>query len=200
MRPLKSLRTNLAPMRVLPALIEAVAAAADVVPGGVRLEVRGHPEVLEPFAARHDPGLAELVGRLRAEPRPGVDVVVAPRLDDDALWSYLGGLDVSVLPYAWGTHSGWVEACRDLGTWVLAPDVGHLTEQGGVLTWGPPDQPARTDRLVELLAAAAATAAPHVTRSEREEERDRVAARHAEVYAAVLAGERVDAGRDGRVA
>lgn len=197
---LKSLRPNLAPMRVLPALLDAVAEAATAVPGGVRLEVRGHPEVLEPFASRHDPALADLVHRLRVEPRPGVDVVVAPRLDDDSLWAYLAALDVSVLPYAWGTHSGWVEACRDLGTWVLAPDVGHLTEQGGVLTWGPPDRPARADRLVELLAEGAATPAPHVGRSERERERDSVAATHAEVYAAVVAGERVDAGRDGRVA
>lgn len=199
---LKSLRPNLAPMRVLPGLVDAVAEAAALVPGGVRLEVRGHPEVLEPYAVRHDPALADLVAGLRARPRPGVDVVIVPRLDDDALWAYLGALDVSVLPYAWGTHSGWVEACRDLGTWVLAPDVGHLTEQGGVLTWGPPEQPAAPERLVELLVEAATAPPPHVTRAEREQERDAVAARHAQVYAAVIAGERVDAGSGtgGRVA
>lgn len=197
---LKSLRPNLAPMRVLPALLDAVGVAAGSVPGGVRLEVRGHPDVLDPGAPRHDPALAHLLDRLRDAPPPGVDVVVAPRLDDDALWAYLADLDVSLLPYAWGTHSGWVEACRDLGTWVVAPDVGHLAEQGGVLTWGAPDQPVRVDRLVELLAEAALRRPPPVTRAERAQERDLVAARHAEVYAAVLAGARADAGTDGRVA
>lgn len=197
---LKSLRTNVAPMRVLPALLEAMSDVADVVPGGVRLEVRGHPEVLEPHASHHDPALAVLLRQLRREPRPGVEVVVAPRLPDGALWSYLGSLDVSVLAYAWATHSGWVEACRDLGTWVLTPDVGHLAEQGGVLTWGPPGQQAAAPRLAELLVEAARARPPRVTRRQRELERDRVACRHAEVYEAVLAGERVDDDEDGRVA
>lgn len=205
---LKSLRANLAPMRVLPALLEAVATVVDAVPGGIRLEVRGHPEVLEPYAPRHDPALAVLLQELRRDPRPGVEVVVAPRLPDGALWSYLGSLDVSVLPYEWATHSGWAEACRDLGTWVLAPDVGHLTEQGGVLTWGPPGVPARAEHLAELLLAAAAAPPPRVTRRQREQQRDAVADRHAEVYEAVLVGERVgtdtdtgtDSDGDGRVA
>lgn len=185
---LKSLRTNLAPMRSLPALLEAV----ERLDGHVQLEIRAHLEVVEPFADRHDPALAGLLAQLREQPRPGVTVVVCSRLSDDELWAYLGGLDVSVLPYAWGTHSGWVEACRDLGTWVLAPDVGYLTEQGGVLTWGPPEVPPSVDRLVTLLTEAA-TGPPRVSRAEREDERDRVAAAHAQVYAAVLAGERVDA-------
>lgn len=190
----KSLRTNIRPMRVLPALLQAVERLA----GEVALEVRAHPDVLEPFAPRHDPALAGLLTELSAAPPPGVTVVVAPRLSDDELWAYLAGLDVSVLPYAWGTHSGWVEACRDLGTWALAPDVGHLREQGGVLTWGRPDLPADADRLVELLGRAASPP-PRVSRTEREEQRNLVAARHAEVYAAVLAGQRVDASGGGEV-
>lgn len=195
---LKSLRPNITPMRVLPALVEAVR-TADLA-GGVSLEVRGHPEVLDPSAPRHDPELAAVLESLREDPPPGVEVVLAPRLDDDALWAYLGDLDVSVLAYAWGTHSGWAEACRDLGTWVLAPEVGHLREQAGVLTWGPADRDAPVDHLVQLLRKAARRPAPSVTREERERERDLVAARHAEVYAAVVAGARVDADRDGRVA
>ncbi|SOC57985.1 glycosyltransferase family 1 protein [Ornithinimicrobium cerasi] len=189
---LKSLRTNIAPMRVLPALLEAV----EQLDGQVHLEVRAHPDVLEPFAQRHDPALAGLLAELRAAPPAGVDVVVSPRLSDERLWAYLAGLDVSVLAYAWGTHSGWVEACRDVGTWALAPAVGFLAEQGGVLTWGPPEVPASVARIVELLEEAA-TPPPRVTRAEREAERDLVAARHAEVYAAVLAGERVDASTGG---
>lgn len=190
---LKSLRPNTAPMRVLPSLLDAVQTLA----GEVTLEVRAHPEVLDPGAARHDPALAALLTRLRTHPPTGVTVVVAPRLSDKQLWAYLGRLDVSVLPYAWGTHSGWVEACRDLGTWALAPCVGHLAEQGGVLTWGPADDLAPAGRIVELLRTCASSPPPRVTRGEREAQRVRVAALHTEVYAGVLAGRRVDASGGG---
>ncbi len=195
---LKSLRANLAPGRVLPALLEAVRRADEALPQGARLEVRAHPEAVEPAALSGDPALGAVLARLRDDPPRGVRLVVAPRLDDDALWTYLEGLDVSVLPYAWGTHSGWVEACRDLGTWALAPDVGHLREQGGVLSWGPAGEPPRAARLADLLLRAARSAPPRVTRRERERQRQDVATTHAEVYAAVVAGERVEC--DGRVA
>ena len=36
---------------------------------------------------------------------------------------------MSVLPYRFGTHSGWLEACVDLGTAVVAPSCGFYAEQ-----------------------------------------------------------------------
>ena len=45
------------------------------------------------------------------------------------LWEYLNAIDVSVLPYRFGTHSGWLEACFDLGTAVVAPSCGFYAEQ-----------------------------------------------------------------------
>ena len=54
---------------------------------------------------------------------------------DDELWDYLHGLDVSVLPYRFGTHSGWLEACFDLGTAVVAPSCGFYAEQQPCLTY-----------------------------------------------------------------
>jgi hypothetical protein len=51
------------------------------------------------------------------------------RLSDDELWDHLESLDVLVLPYLFGTHSGFVEACHDLGTPVVAARVGHVAEQ-----------------------------------------------------------------------
>lgn len=200
---LKGLRTNLAPMRVLPPLVEAVGRLrAEGVP--VELEVRAHPEVLEEGGARHDPELAawwaDVEGAQGARAQgaraaAGVSVVAGPRMDDDELWDYLAGLDVSVLAYAWGTHSGWVEACRDLGTWVLAPGVGHLAEQGAgaVLAWGDPDVAPEVDVLVDLLRRAAEDRPPRVTAEERATQRDRLAALHTRVYELVVAGERVDA-------
>jgi hypothetical protein len=51
------------------------------------------------------------------------------------LWSYLESLDVSVLPYRFGTHSGWLEACHDLGTTVIAPSCGYFREQRPCLAY-----------------------------------------------------------------
>ena len=66
-------------------------------------------------------------------------LVVAPELDrrlpDDALWDHLAGLDVLVLAYRTGTHSGFVEACHDLGVAVVAPRVGYLGEQHPVVAY-----------------------------------------------------------------
>ena len=51
------------------------------------------------------------------------------RLSDDGLIAYLQRLDVSVLPYQFGSHSGWLEMCRDLGVGVVAPDCGFYVGQ-----------------------------------------------------------------------
>ncbi len=124
----KSLRAGMAPHRVLPVLVETVAG----LPGAV-LQVNGHHDVLTPGGARFD---AELSGFLHEQAEAErVDLRVHDFLPDDGLWDYLGSLDLSVLPYRFGTHSGWLEACRDLGTTVLAPTCGYLKEQGPVLTY-----------------------------------------------------------------
>ena len=51
------------------------------------------------------------------------------RLDDRELANTLARLDVCVLPYGHGTHSGWLELCWDLGVGVVAPAVGFYAEQ-----------------------------------------------------------------------
>lgn len=193
---LKSLRTNLAPMRVLPALLEALPEFSARTARPAVLEVRAHPEVLDPAFPRHDQALAGLLRRLLDDPPPGVEVVVGPRLDDEQLWSALQGLDVSVLPYAWATHSGWIEACRDLGTWVLAPRVGHLEEQGAgmVRTWGAPDAAPAPSRLADILVRCAAGPPARPGRAARSAQRLELARRHAQVYAGVLEGRRIDGG------
>ncbi|MCW2809633.1 MAG: hypothetical protein JWP61_91, partial [Friedmanniella sp.] len=113
---LKSLRTNLLePM----ALVRGAQAGADA--GGGRLQVSVHDDV----------DLAERLPGLRGLAEDGrVDLVVHARYDDDALVGYLQSLAVSVLPYRFGTHSGWLEACHDVGTRVLAPSLGCYADQG----------------------------------------------------------------------
>ena len=112
---------------------------------GARLRVDAHTDVMTPGFARHDPELAPRCSELAD--RGLVDLHVHDYFTDDELWDYLQALDVSVLPYRFGTHSGWLEACHDLGTTVLAPDCGYYAEQRPCLTYaarlrGPATPPA----------------------------------------------------------
>lgn len=52
-----------------------------------------------------------------------------PRFTDAELEASLAAADVAVLPYSFGTHSGWVELCWDLGVPIVTARVGHLAEQ-----------------------------------------------------------------------
>jgi hypothetical protein len=85
---------------------------------GAELIVDADPAVLglipETIAADH-------AGRLRLRERI--------YLNNAAFAGYLAGIDVSILPYRFGTHSGWLEACHDVGTRVVAPDCGYYAQQ-----------------------------------------------------------------------
>ena len=125
---LKSLRASMDPMPVVDVL-------AKVVPDlpGARLRVDVHTDVMTPGFARHDPDVAR---HLRSLTDAGhVDLQVHDFLPDEELWDYFQGLDLSVLPYRFGTHSGWLEACYDLGTPVLVSDCGFYTEQRPCLSY-----------------------------------------------------------------
>ncbi|WP_234331962.1 glycosyltransferase family 1 protein [Streptomyces sp. NRRL S-87] len=118
----KSLRPNMAPLPVIRALARISAELPDA-----QLRVDIHTDTHDPGARAHAPevvaGLAELAAS------GAVDLRVHDYFDDDALWAYLSSLDLSVLPYTFGTHSGWLEACYDLGTAVAVPDCGFYAEQ-----------------------------------------------------------------------
>ncbi|MGX6607346.1 hypothetical protein ACWKSP_35255 [Micromonosporaceae bacterium Da 78-11] len=60
---------------------------------------------------------------------PAAELRESERLDDADLARSIADLDVAVLPYRTGTHSGWVELCWDLGVPVAGPRVGHAGEQ-----------------------------------------------------------------------
>ena len=117
---------------------------------------------------------------------PGARLVPSPerRLTDEELWDHLASLDVLVLAYRSGTHSGFVEACHDLGTTVVAPRVGHLCEQ----------QPLVSYDLDASGSLAAALRKVHATRphwqadpAERGAQRAMLADAHAAIYRGVLA-------------
>lgn len=124
----KSVRASMSPGPVVAALLPLVRELP-----GLRLVVDVHHDVADADGARHD---RRLMGLLRESERDGlIELRVHDCYSDDELWDYLQGLDLSVLPYRFGTHSGWLEACYDLGTTVLAPTCGFFAEQRRCLTY-----------------------------------------------------------------
>ena len=176
----KSLRAGMHPHPLLPVLVDAV---RDL-PGAV-LQVDGHRDVLEDDGARHDRRLATM---LREYADQGlVDLRVHDYYTDDELWAYLSSLDVSVLPYRFGTHSGWLEACRDLGTAVIAPSCGYFADQAPVLSYHHAETGFDPESLVEAVRTAyAGHVAPTPGVEDRRRQRAAVAQAHDTVYDMLL--------------
>ncbi|WP_198020204.1 hypothetical protein [Nocardioides sp. J54] len=178
----KSLRPSMAPMTILPTLLAVVRELPDTV-----LQVNAHRDVLDEDGARRDEQLAAFLHA--AADRGELDLRVHDYLSDDQLWAYLSSLDVSVLPYRFGTHSGWLEACRDLGTTVVAPSCGFYADQGPVLSYHHDETSYDADSLaVALRRAHGLRPALGASVDERRAQRDEVAAAHDRVYRAVLDG------------
>ncbi|GAA4744159.1 hypothetical protein GCM10023350_31070 [Nocardioides endophyticus] len=172
----KSLRPSMAPLRILPTLVRAVAG----LPGAV-LQVNAHHDVMDADGRRRDD---ELAGYLQSAAASGdLDLRVHDFLPDDALWAYLSALDVSVLPYRFGTHSGWMEACRDLGTTVVAPTCGFYAEQGPVLSYLHDEDRFDPDSLIAAIATAyRERPAFGASVEQRRDQRRMVAAAHDRLY------------------
>ena len=176
----KSLRANLDPVPVLAAL----AAVTEDLPA-TRVRVDVHPDVL----SRTDAPAATFREFLQCkENDPSWDVRVHGRFSDDELWAYLGGLDLCVLPYRFGTHSGWLEACVDVDTAVLVPDIGFFAGQHGHPTYpravdGAVDQ----EGFARILRAVRADLTPALPRRpDRHAQRRQIAQAHQRVYQAAL--------------
>jgi glycosyltransferase involved in cell wall biosynthesis len=177
---LKSLRSSMEPERLLPTLLEFAASTP-----GATLQVNGHRDILEPTGARYHEPLASQLREAEATGR--LDLRVHDFMCDADLFDYLASLDVSVLPYRFGTHSGWLEACRDLGTTVVAPSCGYYADQGPVVTYEHEED--RFDPASLRRALDDATAQPGLgarTVGERRTQRADIAAFHAGLYADLL--------------
>ncbi|OZF06280.1 glycosyltransferase [Rhodococcoides fascians] len=187
----KSLRTNLDPLAVLGTIVDT---AAQLPGATVRIDIDeqafdSHPEDAAAIAAF---GTHE-----------GVDVRVHPRFDDDELWTYLTEIDVSVLPYRFGTHSGWLEACVDLGTAVVVPDCGYFAEQTPCRVFGFGlgrfDDSSLADALRStyddvLTQRSTQSGAGEFLRTSREVDKEEAARTHARVYRRAVAGRRLTTG------
>ncbi len=173
----KSLRACMDPATVIPALVKVLRE----VPGGV-LQVDVHTDVAEVTGARHSRELMEVVRRFGDE----IDLRVHDYFTDAELHEYLASLDASVLPYRFGTHSGWLEACRDLGTTVIAPTCGHYADQGPVKAYVLDEDEFQPDSLVRAVWAAWADPVPPISAHARAEQRREVARAHCRLYERVL--------------
>lgn len=184
---LKSLRQNMDPR-----IVEPLAAAVSGL-GHAELVVNLHREVLDPGSTDYRADLEALLRGGHAEGRWTLDL--HDYYDEPAFFGYLASLDVSVLPYRFGTHSGWLEACRDVGTSVIAPSCGHYRDQHpSVIEYAHDERGLDAASLrdaVHRLYRQRPWTAPSV--AERKAQRRDLAAEHERLYEAVLDAGPVDA-------
>jgi len=180
----KSLRANMDPVPVVDALAEISAS----LPGAV-LQVNFHDEIFDPGNYWFAPETA--MALLKYERYRHVDVRAHPYFSDDELWDYLAALTVSVLPYRFGTHSGWLEACFDLGTAAVAPSCGYYGQQRACETFGFEDGRFDVESLATALHRAyerwaAGDSAPRAQWEQRLDEQRTIAAAHRAIYHTAL--------------
>jgi hypothetical protein len=178
---LKSLRANMAgvePLRALSPLAEGDAPE-------FRLQVNVHEEIWDPQAPGFHADLRCLLERMGD--RGTIDLRVHPYFDDAQLYEYLASLDVAVLPYRFGTHSGWLEACRDLGTAVVAPSCGCYREQGATALYRLDERRGLEPESLRDAVRAAASRRPAAAGVEhRRRQREQIAAAHLKLYERLL--------------
>ncbi|GAA2555304.1 hypothetical protein GCM10010435_27340 [Winogradskya consettensis] len=175
---------------------DAVRAVATLLDAVDRLRAQGVAAVarVQVNDRVRDEAAREIVTALVAA-HPAAELHRSERLDDAALTRSIADLDVAVLPYRTGTHSGWAELCWDLGVPVAGPRVGYVGEQHpedfAAFDAGDGDALARAVR--RLLAAApragSAGRAARLTERRRRRTTDAAAitAAHTAVYKRVLA-------------
>lgn len=109
------------------------------------------------------------------------NVIVHEPMDDAALYAAVGRAGACILPYTRGTHSGWLEMCRDLGVPVAVPDVGCYAGQAdtpaAVAVYRAGDG-ASAGRAADALAARG----PVPYAGDRAAQLERVRRAHEEIY------------------
>ena len=183
---LRDLRPNIDGPAVTRALVGATAQLrARSVPAEVRVVMFDH---VRDSVARDQV-------RAACASAPHVSLVEHRRPDDAALFAALCALDVSVLPYTHGTHSGWAELCWDLAVPVVGAPVGYIGEQHADPGWFiacDPADPVSLAAAIEQVAAAGRRDETHraSARRERRHERDlrqpAIVRAHRRVYARAL--------------
>jgi hypothetical protein len=116
------------PARLVDGLTRAVRAM-----DRVRVSVHVHKTVLDAGSSTYDIATMHEIDRLvRAA---GGALRVHRPFSESQLWDHLFGLDVSVVPGLFGSHSVWPEACADLGTQAVLPAGSHASAQQPCLVY-----------------------------------------------------------------
>ena len=121
----KSLRASMDPLPV----IERIVGDAGPDCPGARLRVDAHTDVMTPGGRPPRTGSRT---RLRSSwpPRAASTCTCTTTSPTTSSGTTCQSLDVSVLPYRFGTHSGWLEACYDLGTTCSRPTAATTPSSG----------------------------------------------------------------------
>ncbi|MGW8812753.1 glycosyltransferase family protein [Gordonia terrae] len=175
----KSIRANMDPLPVIMTLLDAAADYPDMT-----VQINLHDEVFVPGTHAYNPDFGTTA--LALSRHPYARVRVHDYFTDDQLWDYLRSLSVSVLPYRFGTHSGWLEACHDLGTAVIAPSCGFYREQQDCLSYEFTADHFDPDSLVAALAQAYTARPSAALWPERRAQRQSLAEHHAALYTRIL--------------
>lgn len=180
----KSVRANMDLLPVLDTLVPVI----EALPGAV-LQIDLHDEVFEPDSYWYAPELGAALREYGQHDH--VEVRVHPYFTDDELWDYLSSVSVSVLPYRFGTHSGWLEACFDLGTAAVVPSCGFYGEQRPCEVFDFTEEsfdPCSLHRAVRTVYDrwTAGIDAPRACWAQRRAERVRIARTHRDIYEAAL--------------
>jgi beta-1,4-mannosyltransferase len=179
---LKSMRANMVGVPLLAALTGGGPI------GRSRLRVDVHAEIWEPQAPAFRGDLRTTLEHLAGH--DALDLHLHNYFSDTELYDYLASIDVAILPYRFGTHSGWLEACRDLGTAVVAPDCGCYADQGRVFRFhcdeAGLDAASLRAAVARALDAVAAGEIEPIGATRRRRQRERIAAAHERLYRRVL--------------
>jgi hypothetical protein len=194
---LKSMRANMIGVPLLQALCGGEGL------GLARLQVDVHTEIWEPQAPSFRGDLRTTLEHLAG--RGALDLRLHEYFSDIELYDYLAGLDVAILPYRFGTHSGWLEACRDLDTRIVAPSCGCYADQGPAFIYRCDDDGLDAASLREAVRLATAardegdpertspqfvregSPSSHARIAWRRDQRKEIAEAHERLYRRVLA-------------
>jgi beta-1,4-mannosyltransferase len=180
---LKGLRAN-----IDPGIIDPLARVTAALPSTI-LQINIHRQVLDPAHADYRPVLTEKL--LRGAEKGHWELHSHEYFTETELFDYLASLDVCLLPYRFGTHSGWLEAALDVGTPVIVPECGHYRDQhASVVQYRLGADGADEASLWGAVQAQLGKKGPvGLSASERQQQRRFLAQAHREIYASLLAGQ-----------
>ena len=168
---------------------ELLAPLVDALPEGCGLVVMVRADALAAARAPDHPRHAAALelDRMASQSDAGgrVEVRAHGHLSESDLCAFLAGFDALVLPHRHGTHSGWLELCRDLGLPPVIPRIGFLTEQWGLEDPGTYDPSNPTPEVLRDALRRALDSPPLEPRDPASEDAA-VAAAHVEIYRSAL--------------